>query len=77
MVTANGHWLGSGWHRRRSEADAAAGIIARQAQLDGLSADLERGVLTLRLPKAEAKKPEAKKPDEKKPDEAKKPDEKK
>ena len=42
VVTANGHWLGPGWHRKRSEADAAAGMIARQAQLDGLSADLEQ-----------------------------------
>ena len=36
VVTPDGHWLGAGWHRRRSDADAAAGMIAREAQLDEL-----------------------------------------
>ena len=31
VVTPDGHWIGQGWHRRRSAADAAAGIIARQS----------------------------------------------
>ena len=40
VVTPDGHWIGQGWHRRRSAADAAAGIIARQAQLDAMSEEL-------------------------------------
>ncbi|MDC3015521.1 chromosome segregation protein SMC [Luminiphilus sp.] len=40
VVTPDGHWIGQGWHRRRSAADAAAGIIARQAQLDTMSEEL-------------------------------------
>ena len=42
VVTENGHWLGQGWHRTRSGADAAAGIIARQSQLESLTAELEK-----------------------------------
>ena len=42
VVTESGHWLGQGWHRTRSGADAAEGIIARQSQLERLTADLER-----------------------------------
>ena len=41
VVTPDGHWLGPGWHRRRSDADAAAGMIARQAQLDELRDGLQ------------------------------------
>ena len=41
VVTADGHWLGAGWHRRRSESDTAAGIIARQSQLEALQSDFE------------------------------------
>ena len=41
VVTPDGHWLGTGWHRRRSDADAAAGMIARQAQLDELRDSLQ------------------------------------
>ena len=40
-VTPDGHWLGAGWHRRRSESDTAAGIIARQSQLEALQSDFE------------------------------------
>jgi len=40
VVTPDGHWIGQGWHRRRSAADAAAGIIARQGQLDAMSEEL-------------------------------------
>jgi chromosome segregation protein len=43
VVTKDGHWLASGWHRRRSGADAAAGIIARQAQLESLQTALSKG----------------------------------
>jgi chromosome segregation protein len=43
VVTKDGHWLANGWHRRRSSADAAAGIIARQAQLESLQAALAKG----------------------------------
>jgi chromosome segregation protein len=43
IVTKDGHWLANGWHRRRSGADAAAGIIARQAQLESLQAALAKG----------------------------------
>ena len=42
VVTPDGHWLGPGWHRRRSGADAAAGMIARQAQLDSLKEQLDK-----------------------------------
>ena len=42
VVTENGHWLGQGWHRTRSGADAAAGMIARQSQLESLTANLEK-----------------------------------
>ena len=41
VVTPDGHWLGAGWHRRRSEADTAAGMIARQSQLEALQSDFE------------------------------------
>ncbi len=41
VVTADGHWLGTGWHRRRSESDTAAGMIARQSQLEALQSDFE------------------------------------
>ncbi len=41
VVTPDGHWLGAGWHRRRSESDTAAGMIARQSQLEVLQSDLE------------------------------------
>jgi len=40
VVTRDGHWLGQGWHRRHSDADPAAGVIARQAQLDALNDQL-------------------------------------
>ena len=40
MIWERYHWIGQGWHRRRSSADAAAGIIARQAQLDAMSEEL-------------------------------------
>ena len=40
VVTRDGHWLGQGWHRRHSDADPAAGVIARQAQLDVLNDQL-------------------------------------
>ncbi len=40
VVTKNGHWLARGWHRTRSGADAAAGTIARQAQIECLTAEL-------------------------------------
>ena len=40
VITADGHWLGSGWHRKRSDADDAAGMLARQAQLDALNQQL-------------------------------------
>ena len=43
VVTKDGHWLANGWHRRRSGSDAAAGIIARQAQLESLQAALAKG----------------------------------
>ena len=43
VVTKDGHWLANGWHRRRSGADAAAGIIARQAQLESLQGALAKG----------------------------------
>jgi chromosome segregation protein len=36
VVTRDGHWLGVGWHRRRSQAEAAAGMLARQTQLEAL-----------------------------------------
>lgn len=42
VVTRDGHWLGRGWYRRHSDADPAAGVIARQAQLDALSEQLEQ-----------------------------------
>ncbi len=42
VVTECGHWLGQGWHRTRSEVDAAGGIIARQGQLETLTEELER-----------------------------------
>jgi chromosome segregation protein len=41
VVTPDGHWLGTGWHRRRSESDTAAGMIARQSQLEALQSDFE------------------------------------
>ena len=41
VVTPDGHWLGTGWHRRRSESDTATGIIARQSQLEALQSDFE------------------------------------
>ena len=41
VVTPDGHWLGAGWHRRRSESDTAAGMIARQSQLEALQSDFE------------------------------------
>ena len=41
VVTPDGHWLGAGWHRRRSESDAAAGVIARQSQLEALQSEFE------------------------------------
>ena len=41
VVTPDGHWLGAGWHRRRSESDTAAGMIARQTQLEALQSDFE------------------------------------
>jgi len=41
VVTPDGHWLGTGWHRRRSESDTAAGMIARQTQLEALQSDFE------------------------------------
>jgi len=41
VVTPDGHWLGTGWHRRRSESDTAAGMIARQSQLEALQSDSE------------------------------------
>ena len=40
VVTPDGHWIGQGWHRRRSAADVAAGVIARQAQLDTMYKEL-------------------------------------
>jgi chromosome segregation protein len=40
VVTRDGHWLGKGWHRRGSSAEAAAGMLARQAQLDTLAQQL-------------------------------------
>lgn len=40
VVTRDGHWLGKGWHRRRSSAEAAAGMLARQAQLETLAQQL-------------------------------------
>jgi chromosome segregation protein len=43
VVTKDGHWLANGWHRRRSGADVAAGIIARQAQLESLQGALAKG----------------------------------
>jgi chromosome segregation protein len=43
IVTQDGHWLANGWHRRRSDADAAAGIIARQGQLESIQAALASG----------------------------------
>ncbi len=42
VVTRDGHWLGRDWYRRRSDADPAAGVIARQAQLDTLNEKLEQ-----------------------------------
>ena len=42
VVTPDGHWLGPGWHRRRSGADTAAGMIARQAQVDSLKEQLDK-----------------------------------
>jgi chromosome segregation protein len=42
VVTRDGHWLGHGWYRRSSETDSAAGVIARQAQLDSLNEQLEQ-----------------------------------
>lgn len=42
VVTRDGHWLGQGWYRRYSEADPAAGVIARQVQLDALNQQLEQ-----------------------------------
>ena len=42
VVTPDGHWLGAGWHRRQSESDTAAGMIARQSQLEALQSDFER-----------------------------------
>ena len=41
VVTPDGHWLGTGWHRRRSESDTAAGMLARQSQLEALQSDFE------------------------------------
>ena len=41
VVTPDGHWLGTGWHRRRSESDTATGMIARQSQLEALQSDFE------------------------------------
>ena len=41
VVTPDGHWLGTGWHRRRSESDMAAGMIARQSRLEALQSDFE------------------------------------
>ena len=41
VVTPDGHWLGAGWHRRRSESDTAAGMLARQSQLEALQSDFE------------------------------------
>ena len=41
VVTPDGHWLGTGWHRRRSDSDTAAGMIARQSQLEALQSDFE------------------------------------
>ena len=35
--------MANGWHRRRSDADAAAGIIARQGQLESIQAALASG----------------------------------
>jgi chromosome segregation protein len=42
VVTKDGHWLGRDWYRRRSDADPAAGVIARQAHIDTLSEQLEQ-----------------------------------
>ena len=42
VVTESGHWLGQDGTELRSGADAAEGIIARQSQLERLTADLER-----------------------------------
>ena len=42
VVTRDGHWLGRGWYRHYSETDPAAGMIARQAQLDALNEQLEQ-----------------------------------
>ncbi len=42
VVTRDGHWLGRGWYRRHSDADPAAGVIARQVQLDAFNEQLER-----------------------------------
>jgi len=41
VVTPDGHWLGTGWHRRPSESDTAAGMLARQSQLEALQSDFE------------------------------------
>ncbi len=33
IVVSDGHWMGNGWHRRRSVGDSSTGMIQRQTQL--------------------------------------------
>ncbi len=40
VITPEGHWLGQGWVRTRSEADAAAGVIERSELLASLETQI-------------------------------------
>lgn len=42
VITPDGQWLGQGWARTRSKADAATGVIERREILESLSADIAR-----------------------------------
>ena len=41
VITPDGHWLGRGWARTRSQANAAAGVIERRELLQTLEANIE------------------------------------
>ncbi len=41
VITPDGHWLGEGWVRTRSAADAATGVIERSELLGRLSVEIE------------------------------------
>ena len=43
LITQEGLWLGAGWLRVRREADAKAGILARESEIKRLAGELEVG----------------------------------